>query len=171
MRTTILIVFAVLILVCVPAMAAGDHVELYNIGVTVSMEDEQTTISLFLDGMIEPRKIDTEEESILIFDLPDVELTAADEGGTSFMVFSPSVASIKLTQLATDPFVTRLEIYTNDLREFAIETHGSLRSCSPAPTAIGEEQAKRRRHGFQQRKFAGPLFAVVVQHKGDLLDC
>ncbi len=125
MRTTILIVFAVLILVCVPAMAAGDHVELYNIGVTVSMEEEQTTISLFLDGMIEPMKIDTEEESILIFDLPDVELTAADEGGTSFMVFSPSVASIKLTQLETDPFVTRLEIYTNDLREFAIETVGT----------------------------------------------
>ena len=122
MRTTILIVFAVLILVCVPAIAAGDHVELYNIGVTVSMEEEQTTISLFLDGMIEPRKIDTEEESILIFDLPDVELTAADEGGTSFMVFSPSVASIKLTQLETDPFLTRLEIYTNDLREYTIET-------------------------------------------------
>jgi len=125
MRTTILIVFAVLVFMYVPAMAAGDHVELYNIGVTVSMEEEQTTISLFLDGMIEPLKIDTEEESILIFDLPGVELTAADEGGTSFMVFSPSVASIKLTQLETDPFLTRLEIYTNDLREYVIETVGT----------------------------------------------
>ena len=125
MRTTILTIFAVLVFICVPAMAAGVHVELYNIGVTVSMEEEQTTISLFLNGMIEPMKIDTEEESILIFDLPDVELTAADEGGTSFMVFSPSVASIKLTQLETDPFLTRLEIYTNDRREYAIQNVGT----------------------------------------------
>ena len=54
MRIKIILLFMTFALLYAPASAAGDHIELYNIGVTVAMEEEQTTISLFLDGAAEP---------------------------------------------------------------------------------------------------------------------
>ena len=121
MRMPILILAAMVAFVSASAFAAGDHAELYNIGVTVSSEDEQTRITLYIDTDMQPTRLDTDEENILIFDLPDVELTAVDEGVTSVTVFSPSVASIKLTQIGTEPYMIRFEIYTNGPKECKIE--------------------------------------------------
>jgi len=122
MRIILIALVAVLCICAVPAVAASDQAKLYNVGVSVSSEgDEQTTITLWLEGDTQPAKVENGGENILVYDLPGVELTAADEGVTSVAIFSPSVASIKLTQIGKEPFTTRLEIYTNGLRDITIE--------------------------------------------------
>ena len=122
MRTGLVALVALICICAMPAMAASDQAKLYNVGVSVSTEgEEQTTITLWLEGDTQPAKVENAGENILVYDLPGVELTAADEGVTSVAVFSPSVASIKLTQIGKEPYVTRLEIYTNGARDMTIE--------------------------------------------------